>query len=192
MGTNLQVLLDDPVVGPNVALVVSDRPQAPALQRARDKGIPTRVLEPSGFPDRTAYDAALAAALQEDEIDCVVLAGFMRILGPEVVRPFAGRILNVHPALLPSFPGEHGVADALGWGVKVTGVTVHLVDEEMDHGPIVAQEALAVGPDDTWETVEPRIHEIEHRLLPRAVQALMEGRIRVEGRVARVLEEEQK
>jgi phosphoribosylglycinamide formyltransferase-1 len=113
----------------------------------------------------------------------------MRMLGPEVVSAFEGRIVNVHPALLPSFPGAHAVSDALAWGAKVTGVTVHLVDEQMDHGPIVAQEAVPVLPDDDWDSLESRIHEVEHRLLPAAVRAMVEGRLRVEGRSVHVLEE---
>lgn len=192
VGTNLQALLDDPAVGPKVALVVSDRPQAPALERARRARIQSVVIEPSGFEDRGSFDAALVALLNDEGIEVVVLAGFMRLLGPIFVDAFAGRILNVHPSLLPAFPGGTSVADALAWGVKVTGVTVHLVDEEVDHGPIVAQESLPVYPDDDWETLETRVHEVEHRLLPRAVEALMQGRIKVDGRVVRVLEEETK
>jgi phosphoribosylglycinamide formyltransferase-1 len=191
VGTNLQALLDDGIVGPNVSLVVTDRPQAPALERAAGAGIQSVVAEPSGFAQRDAYDAALVALLKDEGIEVVVLAGFMRLLGPVFVGTFAGRILNVHPSLLPAFPGATSVADALAWGAKVTGVTVHLVDEEVDHGPIVAQESLPVYPDDDWETLESRVHEVEHRLLPRAVQALMEGRIEVDGRVVRVLEEEE-
>jgi phosphoribosylglycinamide formyltransferase-1 len=113
----------------------------------------------------------------------------MRIVGPELVEAFQGRMLNVHPALLPAFPGTTSVADALRWGVKVTGVTVHLVDAEVDHGPIVFQEALSVLPDDDWDALEARVHSVEHRLLPAAVRALVEGRILVDGRIARVLEE---
>src|SRR4029450_4164776 len=117
----------------------------------------------------------------------VALAGYMRIVGPELVGAFADRILNVHPALLPAFPGTSAVADALAWGVKVTGVTVHLVDEEVDHGPIVLQEAIEVRPEDDPDALEGRIHEVEHRLLPAAVRALGEGRLVVEGRTVRVV-----
>jgi phosphoribosylglycinamide formyltransferase-1 len=112
----------------------------------------------------------------------------MRIVGPDVVRAFAGRILNVHPALLPAFPGTTSVADALAWGVKLTGVTVHFVDEEVDHGPIVFQDAVPVLPSDDWDSLEERVHEAEHRLLPAAIRALVEGRITIEGRIVRVLE----
>jgi len=187
-GTNLQAVLDDPVVGGWVVLVVSDRAEAKALERARDRGIATAHLEPSEHPDRASYDHALRALLDEAHAGFVALAGFMRMLGPEVVGAFEDRIVNVHPALLPSFPGGHAVSDALAWGAKVTGVTVHLVDGQMDHGPIVAQEAIAVLPDDDWDSLETRIHEVEHRLLPAAVRALAEGRLRIEGRTVRVVE----
>lgn len=189
-GTNLQAMLDDPVVGPRVSLVVSDRPQAIALERATARGVQTVVIEPSGFDSREAFDDALVALLQDEGIDIVVLAGFMRVLSPVFVRAFAGRVLNVHPSLLPAFAGGNAVADALSWGVKVTGVTVHLVDEEVDHGPILMQEALPVLPDDDRDSLEARVHEVEHRLLPAAVRAMMEGRIVVEGRIARIEEGE--
>ncbi len=188
-GTNLQALLDDPVVGPWVALVVSDRGEAGALQRARARGVEAVFLDPRAHADRAVFDRAVLDLLREREIDVVALAGFMRILGPELVGAFEGRLLNVHPALLPAFPGTTSVADALSWGVKVTGVTVHLVDAEVDHGPIVFQEALLVLPDDDWDSLEARVHEVEHRLLPAAVRALVEGRIVVEARRVRVLEE---
>ncbi len=188
-GTNLQALLDDPAVGPWIVLVVSDRNQARALERARGRGVEAVWLDPKAYVDRDAYDAALVELLRSRDVGVVVLAGFMRILGPEIVRAFPERILNIHPALLPSFPGAHGIDDALAWGVKVTGVTVHLVDEEMDHGPIVAQAAVAIAEGEDRGHLEPRIHEVEHRLYARAVRALVEGRVRVDGRVAHVLEE---
>jgi phosphoribosylglycinamide formyltransferase-1 len=128
--------------------------------------------------------------LVERSVDTVVLAGFMRVLGASFFEAFPDRVLNVHPALLPSFPGAHAVADALAWGVRVTGVTVHLVDEQVDHGPIVLQEAIEVHDGDTWETLEPRIHAVEHRLLPAAVRALLDGRVVVEGRKVRIIEGE--
>ena len=187
-GTNLQALLDDASLGRQVALVVSDRPQARALGRARRSGVQTVVVEPSGFQDRSSYDKALVALLEDERIDIVVLAGFMRILGPEVVSRFENRILNVHPSLLPSFPGDRSVKEALEWGVKLTGVTVHLVDDQVDHGPVVAQEAIPVLPDDDPASLETRVHEVEHRLLPMAVRAMVEGRIQVNGRTVRVEE----
>jgi phosphoribosylglycinamide formyltransferase 1 len=181
-GTNLQVLLDDAFAGPRIAVVVSDRPEAHALERARSRGVPAVFLDPSLHAGRDEYGRALERLLAEHGVDLVALAGFMRILSPEVVRAYEGRMVNVHPALLPAFPGAHAVADALAWGSKVTGVTVHLVDEQVDHGPIVFQEAVAVRDDDDWDSLEARIHDAEHRLLPRAVRALAEGRIAIDGR----------
>jgi phosphoribosylglycinamide formyltransferase-1 len=183
-GTNLQALLDDPMIRPHVALVVSDRPGVGALERAARAGVPAIVIEPTG--DRDALSRQVADALVAHGIDAVASAGYMRVLGPKVVGAYRDRWLNVHPALLPSFPGMHGVRDALAYRVKVTGVTVHLVDEGVDSGPIVLQEALEVRDDDVWDTLEPRIHEIEHRLLPRAVRALLRGDLVREGRSVRI------
>jgi phosphoribosylglycinamide formyltransferase-1 len=188
-GTNLQALLDDPVVAPWLALVVSDRADAKALERARARRVRAEHLDPAGYADRTAYDRAMVDLLRGDGIDLVALAGFMRIVGPELVAAFEGRMVNVHPALLPAFPGTSAVADALAWGVKVTGVTVHLVDEQVDHGPVLLQEAIEVREGDTWDSLEARVHEVEHRLLPAAVRALAEGRVIVEGRRVRLLPE---
>lgn len=188
-GTNLQALLDDDVVGPWIALVVSDRGDAGALERARAREVEAAFLDPAAHRDRAAFDRALLELLLDRSIDVVALAGFMRIVGRDLVRAFAGRMLNVHPALLPAFPGTTSVADALAWGVKVTGVTVHFVDEEVDHGPVVSQEAIAVSPDDDWDSLEARVHEVEHRLFPAAVRALVEDRIRTDGRLVRVFEE---
>jgi len=187
-GTNLQALLDDAVVGPWVVLAISDRAGAGALDRARGRSVEAVHIDPGAFGDRAAFDHALVEILRDRAIDLVALAGYMRIVGPELVGAFPDRILNVHPGLLPAFPGTSAVADALAWGVKVTGVTVHLVDEEVDHGPVVFQEAIEVRPDDTRDALEERIHEVEHRLLPSAVRALGEGRLVVEGRIVRVVQ----
>jgi phosphoribosylglycinamide formyltransferase 1 len=188
-GTNLQALLDDPRIRPHLVLVLSDRPGVKALQRAAEGGIQTLVLEPQDSPDRDAYTEAVRDALLERDVDIAVNAGYMRVLGAAFAEAFEGRWLNVHPALLPAFPGAHAVRDALAWGAKVTGVTVHLVDEEVDHGPIVLQEAIAVRDDDDWDSLETRIHEVEHRLLPRAVRALLDDRLKVEGRRVTIVEE---
>src|SRR5512134_1696406 len=185
-GTNLQALVDAPFCGPRVAFVVSDRPGVRALERAEARDVETSVIAPSEFPDRDAFDHAVASALLERGIDLVVTAGYMRLLGGPVLDVFGGRWLNTHPALLPSFPGMHGVRDALAYGVKVTGVTVFLVDEGVDTGPIVAQEAIEVRDDDDADLLEARVLEVEHRLLPRAVRALAEGRVSVEGRHVRI------
>jgi phosphoribosylglycinamide formyltransferase 1 len=185
-GTNLQAFLDDQVVAPNVSMVVSDRPDAGALERARTAGVRAVHLDPRDHPTREAHDLALRDLLGGTELVC--LAGYMRILTPAVVRPFWGRMVNVHPSLLPAFPGAHAVRDALSWGVKVTGVTVHLVDEEVDHGPILAQEAVPVLDGDDRETLHARLQEVEHRLYPKVVRLFLEDRVRVEGRTARVVD----
>jgi phosphoribosylglycinamide formyltransferase 1 len=185
-GTNLQTLIDDPTLRPHLQLVLADRHGIRALERAETAGIATVVVDPAASATREDFDQAILDALQTRAIDVVVSAGFMRVLGKRVLDVYEGRVLNVHPALLPSFPGTQAVRDALEHGVRVTGVTVHLVDEGTDTGPIVLQEALEVRPDDDWDSLEPRIHEIEHRLLPRALRAMLGGRIRVEGRHVRV------
>jgi len=185
-GTNLQALLDHQVCGPRIALVLADRRDAGALARAEARGVETVVVEPGTFDDGRAFDHAVADVLRQRGIDAVVTAGYMRLLGPAVLAAYGGRILNVHPSLLPSFPGTHAVADALAHRVKVTGVTVFLVDAGMDTGPIVLQEPIEVRDDDDWDSLEARVHEVEHRLLPEATAALVEGRLQVEGRTVRI------
>jgi phosphoribosylglycinamide formyltransferase 1 len=181
-GTNLQALLDHPVGGPRIALVLSDRPDVKALERGASDGIESAVLEPKDFEDRKTFDHAVVDLLRDRGIDVVVSAGYMRLLGPAVLDAYGGRWLNVHPSLLPAFPGTSGVADALTYGVRVTGVTVFFVDEGMDTGPVVMQEAIEVREDDDRDSLEARVHEVEHRLLPAATAALVEGRIRLDGR----------
>jgi phosphoribosylglycinamide formyltransferase-1 len=186
-GTNLQALLDDPAVGPSVTLVVSDRPGAMALERAKARDVMSNVVEGARYPSRAEFDHALLAVLERERIDVLLLAGFMRILGGDVVEPFRERILNVHPSLLPAFPGGHAVRDALAWGAKVTGATVHLVDEEVDHGPIVLQEAVPIEADDDERILHTRIQSAEHRLFPLAARLLGEGRLKIEGRRVHIL-----
>jgi len=183
-GTNLRALLEDATIRPHIALVLSDRPGVRALERAESAAVEALTIEPRG--DRGAFSVAVADALTQRGIDLVVSAGYMRILGSPVVERWRHRWLNIHPSLLPAFPGMHAVADALAAGVKVTGVTVHLVDEGVDSGPIVLQEAVEVRDDDDWDRLEQRIHEAEHRLLPRAVRAMLDDRIRVDGHRARI------
>ena len=189
-GTNLQALLDDPQVAPHIALVLSDRSHVRALERATVRDVAVEVVEVNVYPDRDSYTDAVRDVLLTHGIDTVVLAGFMRVLSGGFFDAFPGRVLNVHPALLPAFPGSHAVQDALAWGVKVTGVTVHLVDEQVDHGPIVLQETIEVLDDDDWDSLELRVHALEHRLLPAAVRALLQGRLVVDGRAVRITGEE--
>jgi phosphoribosylglycinamide formyltransferase 1 len=188
-GSNLSALIDDPHVGPSIVLVVSDRPSAGALARARKRGIRALTLEPGNYGSREGFDEALEGLLEQEGIEFVLLAGFMRILGPKVVAGFRERILNVHPSLLPAFPGVHAVRDALDWGARVTGATVHLVDEEVDHGPIVLQEAVPILPGDDERSLHERIKEVEHRLFPRAARLLAESMLKIEDRRVHILDD---
>ncbi len=172
-----------------VAVVISNVEDAYGLVRAGRHGLKTVFVDPGSFPGRAAYDRELLRVLEENEVDLVLLAGYMLLVGPEIVEGFRHRIMNIHPALLPSFPGTSGVADALAYGVKVTGVTVHFVDEGLDTGPIILQDTVPVLAGDDVETLHQRIHEVEYRLYPQAVRYFCEGRLRVEGRYVRILEE---
>ena len=167
--------------------VVSDRPGALALERASEAGIPTSVVKWQEHPDRDSFSAALAATVEDAGAKGVVLAGFMKILAPSFVERFAGKILNIHPSLLPAFPGARAVESALEYGVKTTGVTVHFVDEKVDHGPIVSQVPVPVHDDDTVSTLHERLQREEHRLYPMVVDAFVSGRLAVEGRRVRWL-----
>lgn len=185
-GSNLQALLDAErrgSLGPaEVALVVCDKPEAFALARANRARKPAALLNSKEFATREAFDEALLGLLQRASIDYVILAGFMRILGAKAVNAFSGRMLNVHPSLLPAFKGAHAVRDAVEYGARVSGVTVHFVTPDLDSGPIIFQEAVAVRANDTAESLAKRIHAVEHRLYPLAVRRLAEGRVRVKGR----------
>ncbi len=183
-GSNLQALLDAArrgELGGAVGVVVSNVESALALQRAREAGIPAVFRDHRGRK-REDFDAEIVEILRAHHVDLVCLAGFMRLLSPVFVRAFPGRILNIHPALLPAFPGKDAQRQAWEHGAKVSGATVHIVDEGLDSGPIVAQEAVAVLSGDTPETLAARILEVEHCLYPRAVRLMLEGRCRVEGR----------
>ena len=189
-GTNLQAIIDAVRRGrlrARVAVVISDRADARALLRARRAKIPAQLIDPRLFPNRAAYDRALIRALEAVHVRVVCLAGFMRLLSPAFVQRFSPRILNIHPALLPAFPGAHAIRDALAWGAKVTGVTVHLVDEDMDHGPVLLQEAVPIHPEESAERLLARVHRIEHRLYPRAIQLVLDGRVRVRGRTVELI-----
>ena len=165
-GSNLQALLD---AGLPVAAVASNRKDAYALARAREAGLPTATFSLDCHTDRAERDLVMATWLEEHGVELVVLAGYMHLLTPPFLRRFPGRIVNVHPSLLPAFPGAHAIDDALAAGVDETGVTVHYVDDGLDTGPVIAQEPVAVDP---RETLEERIHAVEHRLLPRVVEEL--------------------
>jgi len=186
-GSNLAALLaahDDPAYGARVVAVVADRGGIRALDIAREAGIPTAVVSVKAFDDRAAWDAAIAETVAVFSPDVVVLAGFMKLFGATFLARFGGRIVNTHPALLPSFPGAHGVRDALAYGAKVTGCTVMVVDEGIDTGPILAQAAVAVEPDDDEATLHERIKAVERTLLVEWVGRIARDGLRVEGRHA--------
>lgn len=186
-GTNLQALIDAPGVRPHIALVVSDNAEARSLRRAEAAGIPTVVLTRDEFDDRESFSVGLADAVEQSGAKGVVLAGFMRILSPVFLDRFPDRVLNIHPSLLPAFPGANAVQNALDHGVRTTGVTVHFVDEKVDHGPIIEQVTVPVERDDTVESLHARIQVEEHRVYPRVVEAFVSGRLTVDGRSVRWL-----
>ena len=184
-GSNFQALIDAARAGyfpGTIARLITDNPDAYAIRRAGDAGIPVSVVDFASFPDKDAYEAALGREMEECDPDLFVLAGYMRILPSAIVRAFRGRILNIHPALLPSFPGLHAPRQAVEYGVKVSGCTVHFVDEGTDTGPIIIQRCIPVEEGDDEESLAARILVEEHRILAEAVRLFLEGRIRILGR----------
>lgn len=188
-GTNLQAIINATRSGrlrARIGLIVSDRADAFARRRAKRAKLPSVFIDRKAFDSREAFERHLIKLLEAAGVTLVCLAGFMRVLSPGFVRRFPNRILNIHPSLLPAFSGGHAVQDALAWGAKVTGVTIHLVDEEVDHGPIVLQEPVAIQPGDTLKTLLERIHRVEHRLYPKAISLMLGGKVRVRGRTVTV------
>jgi phosphoribosylglycinamide formyltransferase-1 len=184
-GTNLQALIDAVAarqLDARIAVVVSNEATAYGLVRAREHGISTEVVPHGGFPSRTAFDTRLVEVLRAHGVELVVLAGFMRLVTPVLLGAFPARVVNIHPALLPAFPGLHAERQALAHGARITGVTVHFVDEHADHGPIIVQVAVPILPDDDEARLHLRIQRQEHRAYARAIQLIAEGRVRIEGR----------
>lgn len=185
-GTNLQALLGAQEKGDlskgRITLVVSDKPEAFALKRAKEAGIKTHVQVVSDYDSREGFDMGIAEKLEEENIGLIALAGFMRILSDPFIEKFKGSIMNVHPALLPSFKGTHGIKDAFDYGVKVTGVTVHFVEKDLDAGPVIMQEEVRVEEDDTLDSLEEKIHAVEHKLYPEAVRLFVDGKLKINGR----------
>ena len=184
-GSNFQALADSiasrRVPGAEIAIVISNREGAPGVDRAKTRGMATRVIPSKGL-ERETYDRQVVAALNDHKVDLVCLAGYMRLLSPYFVASFPNRILNIHPSLLPSFPGLESQRQALEYGVKFAGCTVHFVDENLDAGPIVLQSVVSVGDDDTEDTLSTRILEEEHRIYSEAVRIVLEGRYKIAGR----------
>ena len=188
-GSNFQALAEACRQGripAEVALLAVNVPGAGAIARAQRLGVPAVTVDHQAFPTRAAFELELVKRLQDAGVDIVCLAGFMRLVTPTLLAPFAGRIVNIHPSLLPAFPGLHAVRQALQHGVALTGCTVHLVDAGTDTGPILMQAAVPVVPGDTEESLSQRVHAQEHVIYPAAVRLLAEDRVRVEGRVARI------
>ena len=188
-GSDLQSIIDAinaKKFSAEIKVVITDRPNVQALQRAENAGIKNICVDRKLFSSRADFEAEILKNLAE--IDLVVLAGFMRILSPEFVKKFAGRLMNIHPALLPAFPGAHAHRDVLAYGVKVSGCTVHFVDEGTDTGPIILQSAVEVLDNDTEETLAARVLEQEHKIYPQAIKLFVEGKLKIEGRKVKILQ----
>ncbi len=184
-GSNLQAIIDkttDGYIPAKIALVVCDNDQAFALKRAEKAGIETLILDPRKFNTREAFDKEVIKELRNKKVSLVVLAGFMRLLSGHFIKEYENRIINIHPSLLPSFKGTHGVRDALEYGVKVTGPTVHFVDEKLDHGPIILQRSFDIKDDETEEGLLERMHKEEHKIYPEAIKLYVEGKLKIKGR----------
>ncbi len=193
-GSNLQSIIDrieDGTLDAEIRVVLSNRQGAYGLERAAKHGIPARVVEHTQFPSREEFDLEMVRIFKEAGAEAVILAGFMRILTPAFLNAFPDKILNIHPALLPSFPGVHGQGDAADYGVKLSGCTVHFVDEKMDHGPIIIQAAVPARPGEGGDELGARILKLEHRIFPQAIHWLAAGRLKIEGRHVRLMGSEE-
>ena len=190
-GTNLQSILaavESGDISAPVGVVLTDKPDAKALERAEKAGIPHFCVDRKQYADKQTFEEALVEKLREHGVTLVILAGFMLILSPYFVHAFPGRILNIHPSLLPSFGGAHAHRDVLAYGVKVSGCTIHFVDEGMDSGPIILQTAVPVLDGDDEDTLAARVLEQEHKLYPKAISLFLNGKLKIEGRKVRILE----
>ena len=189
-GTDLQSIIDaiaDGKLDAQIAIVLTDKPNVMALERAARAGIKNLCVDRKTFEDQLSFEAKMINELRAAEVDLVILAGFMRILSPTFVRAYKDRIMNIHPSLLPSFPGAHAHRDVLAYGVKVSGCTVHFVDEGTDSGPIILQAAVKVREDDDEESLAARVLEQEHIIYPLAIQLYAQGRLSIEGRRVKIL-----
>jgi phosphoribosylglycinamide formyltransferase 1 len=189
-GSNLQALIDfneKNDLGGDISLVFSNNADAAALKRASKYDIKAFHLDPADYVNREEFEKEILKVLKKERIDIIVLAGYMFLLTDLIINAYRNRILNIHPALLPSFKGTHGIKDAYDYGVKVSGVTVHFADAELDHGPIIMQEPVYIDQKDTVEKFEDKIHIAEHRIYPLAVKLLCQGRLRINGRKVEIL-----
>ena len=166
----------------SISLLVCDQPKAGVIAKAKRAGVKVVLVRREDFSGKKDFEAQIVKNIQEYKIDLIVMAGFMRMLSHEFVRRYRFKIINIHPSLLPSFKGAHAIKDAFDYGVKVTGVTVHFVDEEMDHGPIILQQAVSISKSDTPASLETRIHKIEHKLYSLGIKLFVEGKLKIKGR----------
>jgi phosphoribosylglycinamide formyltransferase-1 len=181
-GSNLESIarrIEEGALHARIRLVLSNRPGARGVERAQAMGLPVRVEDHTAYPDRASHEAAVIAAIREHGAEAVVLAGYMRLVTRDFVQAFSGRVLNIHPSLLPAFRGAHAQRDAADYGVRISGATVHFVDEHMDHGPVIIQAAVPAAPQDDGDSLAGRILRLEHRIYPQAVQWLAQDRLRV-------------
>ncbi len=189
-GSNLQAIIDRIEAGrlnAEISVVISSKRDAYGLRRAADHGINSVAVVRKDHKNAEEFNLAILKELQDNQVDLVVLAGFMLLIGSEVLSAYPNRVINLHPALLPSFPGDNGIKDALDYGVRITGVTVHFADKTFDTGPIILQDFVPVHQNDSEEELAKRVHKTEHELLPRAIHLLVEGRIRRDGRKVSIL-----
>jgi phosphoribosylglycinamide formyltransferase-1 len=188
-GSNLQAIVDEIEVGrlnATIKIIIVDNPDAYAIERAKKHGIEYLVMSPKEYSSKDDYFVKIAEELKKRDVGLVILAGFMRIVRKPLIDTFPNRVMNIHPALLPAFPGLHGQRQAIEYGAKISGCTVHFVDEGMDTGPIIIQAAVPVSQDDTEETLSERILKLEHKIYPEAIRLFSEGMIEVEGRSVRI------
>lgn len=189
-GTNFEAIIKaikKKRIRAQVALLVCDNPEAGAIKIAQRERIKVALIKRQEFTREKDFGKRIIRHLKENNIGLIVMAGFMRMLGAELVHRYKNKILNIHPALLPSFKGAQGLKDAFRYGVKVTGVTVHFADEKMDHGPIILQEPVVINEDDTLETLEAKIHRIEHKLYPEAIKLFIEGKLKIKERKVKIM-----
>ena len=190
-GSNFQAIAESinagKIPGAEIALLVCDKPGARVLERAKVLGIESVLIEIKDYQSKTEYEKAIIKELKKRDAELIVLAGYMKLVGHKLLDEYKNRILNIHPALLPSFKGTDGIKDALEYGAKTTGPTVHFVDEEVDHGPIIMQAAVEITEGDTQDTLAAKIHEAEHRIYPEAIRLFVEGKLKIKGRKVRIL-----
>lgn len=190
-GSNFQSIINEINAGrldAKIKILITDNPNAYAIQRAKQHGINWIYVNPKEFPSKDSFYEKLADLLIAEEVELVILAGFMRIIGKPLIDAYPMKIMNIHPALLPSFPGLHGQKKAIQYGVKISGCTVHFVDEGMDTGPIIIQAAISVNPEDTEQSLSDKILQLEHKIYPEAIRLYQQGRLRLEGRVVKILD----